>query len=93
MRERATLIGGKLTVWSEVDAGTEVELRVACQRRLLDSQESFLVVTKACRKNEGLIREKVMNAGTSQIRILAVDDHPVVRQGIAGLVVSSRTWV
>ena len=28
MRERATLIGGKLVVWSEVDAGTEVELRI-----------------------------------------------------------------
>ena len=28
MRERATLMGGKLTIWSEVDAGTEVELRV-----------------------------------------------------------------
>jgi signal transduction histidine kinase/ligand-binding sensor domain-containing protein len=28
MRERATLIGGKLVVWSEVDTGTEVELRV-----------------------------------------------------------------
>jgi len=28
MRERATLIGGKLVVWSEVNAGTEVELRV-----------------------------------------------------------------
>jgi len=28
MRERATLIGGKLAVWSEVEAGTEVELRV-----------------------------------------------------------------
>src|SRR5580704_5596838 len=27
-----------------------------------------------------------MNAGTSQIRILAVDDHPIVRQGIAGLI-------
>jgi len=27
-----------------------------------------------------------MSAGTSRIRILAVDDHPVVRQGIAGLV-------
>ena len=28
MRERATIIGGRLTVWSEVDAGTEVELCV-----------------------------------------------------------------
>jgi signal transduction histidine kinase len=28
MRERATLMGAKLTVWSEVDAGTEVEVRV-----------------------------------------------------------------
>ena len=28
MRERASMIGGKLTVWSEVDAGTELELCV-----------------------------------------------------------------
>ena len=28
MRERATLIGAKLTVWSELDAGTELEVRV-----------------------------------------------------------------
>jgi signal transduction histidine kinase len=28
MRERATLIGAKLTIWSEIDSGTEVELRV-----------------------------------------------------------------
>ena len=28
MPERAALIGGKLAVWSEVGAGTEVELRV-----------------------------------------------------------------
>ena len=28
VRERARLIGGNLTVWSEVDAGIEVELRV-----------------------------------------------------------------
>jgi signal transduction histidine kinase len=31
MRERATLIGGKLTVWSEVEAGTEVELCVPAE--------------------------------------------------------------
>jgi signal transduction histidine kinase len=28
MRERAKLLGGKLTVWSKVEAGTEVELRI-----------------------------------------------------------------
>ncbi len=28
MRERAKLLGGKLTVWSDLDAGTEVELRI-----------------------------------------------------------------
>jgi signal transduction histidine kinase len=28
MRERAKLLGGKLTVWSEVDTGTEVELSI-----------------------------------------------------------------
>ena len=32
MRERATLIGGKLTIWSEVDAGAEVELRIPASR-------------------------------------------------------------
>jgi signal transduction histidine kinase len=32
MRERAKLIGGKLTVWSEVEAGTEVELSIAAAR-------------------------------------------------------------
>lgn len=29
MRERATLIGGELTIWSKVDTGSEVELRVS----------------------------------------------------------------
>jgi nitrate/nitrite-specific signal transduction histidine kinase len=28
MRERATVIGGRFVIWSEVDAGTEIELRV-----------------------------------------------------------------
>jgi signal transduction histidine kinase len=32
MRERATLMGGKLTVWSEVDSGTEVELSIPASR-------------------------------------------------------------
>jgi len=32
MRERAKLMGGKLTVWSELDVGTEVELRIPASR-------------------------------------------------------------
>jgi signal transduction histidine kinase len=31
MRERASLIGGKLTIWSEAGSGTEVELRIPAQ--------------------------------------------------------------
>ena len=32
MRERANLMGGKLAVWSELDSGTEVELRIPASR-------------------------------------------------------------
>jgi hypothetical protein len=28
MRERAKIAGGKLTVWSEIGAGTELELQI-----------------------------------------------------------------
>ena len=49
MRERATLIGGKLVVWSEVDAGTEVELRVPASTAYATAQKSswFSRKTKA----------------------------------------------
>lgn len=32
MRERAKLVGGKLTVWSGLDAGTELELSIPASR-------------------------------------------------------------
>jgi signal transduction histidine kinase len=32
IRERAKLLGGKLTVWSELNSGTEVELRIPASR-------------------------------------------------------------
>ena len=40
MRERATLIGGKLTIWSEADAGTEVELRVSADIAYVSARRS-----------------------------------------------------
>ncbi len=47
MRERATLIGGKLVVWSEVDAGTEVELRVPASAAYATAQRSSWFSRKA----------------------------------------------
>ncbi len=47
MRERATLIGGKLVVWSEVDAGTEVELRVPASAAYATTQRPSWFSRKA----------------------------------------------
>ena len=47
MRERASLIGGKLVVWSEVDAGTEVELRIPASAAYATVQRSSWFSRKA----------------------------------------------
>jgi signal transduction histidine kinase len=39
MRERAKLLGGKLTVWSELDSGTEVELSLSAAHAYLAALE------------------------------------------------------
>jgi signal transduction histidine kinase len=41
MPERAALIGGKLAVWSEVGAGTEVELRLPARIAYATSRRRF----------------------------------------------------
>jgi DNA-binding NarL/FixJ family response regulator len=87
MPERATLIGGELAIWSEVEAGTEVELRTPGQHRLRETPAAVVAVARSGLENAQTCRRKrVMSGGSSPIRILAVDDHPLVRQGIAGLV-------
>ena len=48
MRERAKLIGGKLTVWSELDSGTEVELRIPAARAYVTATE---------RRHSGLVEK------------------------------------
>lgn len=46
------LMGGRLVVWSEVDAGTEVELRIPGSRRLRARSEVFQLVAKVGRKGK-----------------------------------------
>jgi signal transduction histidine kinase len=41
MRERAELVGGKLTIWSEVDGGTEIELMIPASRAYAKSTRRF----------------------------------------------------
>jgi signal transduction histidine kinase/ligand-binding sensor domain-containing protein len=50
MRERATVIGGKLTLWSAPNAGTEVELRVPA-RKAYDATERESWFSKILTKN------------------------------------------
>jgi len=42
--ERAKLVGGKLAVWSELDAGTEIELSIPAATALRNISPLLLVV-------------------------------------------------
>jgi signal transduction histidine kinase/ligand-binding sensor domain-containing protein len=41
MRERAKLVGGKLTIWTELDGGTEIELNIPGARAYVKSARPF----------------------------------------------------
>ena len=67
MPERAALIGGKLAVWSEVGAGTEVELRLPASIVYATSREALLVVTAVGLQDAGTRRRRrVMSAAARQ---------------------------
>ena len=54
MRERAILIGGKLTIWSEVDAGTEVELRLPADIAYISARRGSWFSRKFAAKGKGM---------------------------------------
>ena len=54
MRERATLIKGKLAVWSEVNEGTEVELRVPASAAYTTDRKRSWLLQKVAGKSEGI---------------------------------------
>ena len=76
----------ELAGWSEAGAGTEVGAAPSCEHRLRDIPEADLVVTAPGTQIAGKRTRRRVMTGRSPIRILTVDDHPVVRAGIAGLV-------
>jgi len=72
MRERAERLGGKLEVWSEPGAGTEVDLRVPA---------SIAYQSSPVRNISGYFgkrRRTIMKTTLNPIRILLADDHSYV---------------
>jgi ligand-binding sensor domain-containing protein/signal transduction histidine kinase len=51
MRERAELVGGKLVVWSELEAGSEVELSIPASRAYIDSPRRLWRFRKLSKKD------------------------------------------
>ena len=83
MHERAKRIGAQLEVWSELGSrhGGRVEhSRVHCLRDIPRPRAASGFSERG--------RNRIMSTGPSLIRILTVDDHPMLREGIAALVAS-----
>ena len=73
MHERARRVGATLQMRSRHGAGTEVELRVPGPRRIRP------------RSQPGGAFGELMTT-PARIRVLSVDDHPLLREGIAAIV-------
>jgi signal transduction histidine kinase len=58
MRERAKLIGGELTIWSEADSGTEIELSIPASRAYTRSARSSWFFRRFSQKDTD-VEEKV----------------------------------
>jgi hypothetical protein len=58
MAERAELVGGKLTIWSEVDRGTEIELIIPASRAYDKPTRRFWYFGKRS-ATEGHVKEMI----------------------------------
>ncbi len=52
MRERSEIVGGKFTVWSKVESGTEIELNIPAAKAYVRSPQSLSLFRKLSRKDQ-----------------------------------------
>ena len=53
MRERAEVIGGKLEIWSQINAGSEVELTIPANLAYAGSRRLAWLTQRLARKESG----------------------------------------
>ena len=87
MRERAQAIGGRLTVWSKPMAGTEVELVVPARVAFAGpAPRGWRAWRRRPAADGGNPRGEGLVTTVTPIRVFGVDDHPLLREGIAAIV-------
>ena len=81
MRERAKTFGVRLEVWSQEGAGTEVDLTISASIAYRLSSAPF---------NPGRSERGVISVSNKPkpIQLLVVDDHPLLREGIAAIIIN-----
>ena len=57
MRERAALVGGKLTIWSELKSGTEIEIIIPASKAYTKSPRRFWLSQKPSKATD--LKEKI----------------------------------
>jgi PAS domain S-box-containing protein len=76
MRERLSLLGGRFELTSTIGKGTIVSLTAPCQKETVDEPEV---------KKENFISSNISDETNKKIRVMLVDDHAVMRQGLSSL--------
>jgi len=90
MRERAAAIVGRIDIWSRQSAGTRIDLLVP-GRTAFQVPTSVIQTWLECSPRQWKWHEDncVLAATMSEsmrIRVLCVDDHPLMREGIAAII-------
>ena len=85
VRDRLTMLGGHLEVHSTPGAGTTITLIAPLEETAPAAEDSTVREMGAARHSEITVPPLSRETGERMIRVLVVDDHAMVRQGINSL--------